>query len=40
MRHTANEQECLCDGDLLQNENARLIREVGVRIFIIDGFAQ
>ena len=38
--YTANEQEYPCDDDLFQNEDARLVREAGMLILIIDGFAQ
>ena len=40
MCHTTSEQEYPCNDDLVQNENARLVREAGILVFIIDGFAQ
>jgi hypothetical protein len=40
MCHPASEREYPCRDDVVQNENARLVREAGILIFIIDGIAQ
>jgi hypothetical protein len=37
---TTSEREYPCGADLVQNENARLVREAGILIFIIDEIAQ